>query len=227
MLKDKAERKAFQRVINNPGTSFRVSNMCSLCWSVRLTLRKQPSQMKKYISIFQAIFLMERGQSLWIMDIFKSKQTAFLYPSWRGSEGEYRSPKPLSLQIHCLLPDLSEAAIIVSSVVYLLPLVSPSNSSSTQLQHNLPKVPATEPGTLWLKASVCDHSLESGRTSPSFLTCNMLLESWTKYLMFSGHALCFLSTSLHSFYSLLLRYLPSIHCSPQFFSTEILSIVMD
>lgn len=84
MLRDKAERKAFQRVINNPGTSFRVSNMCNLCQSVRLTLRKQPSQMKKYISIFQAIFLTERinRSGLWIFS--NQNKQPFCTPAGEG-----------------------------------------------------------------------------------------------------------------------------------------------
>lgn len=81
------------------------------------------------------------------MGIFRSNQAALLYSSWSGSEGEYGRPNPLSLQVHCLLPDFSEADLIVSSLAYLL-LVSPSNSSPTQLQHYRPKVPVTEAGTL-------------------------------------------------------------------------------
>ena len=64
-------RKAFQRLIKNPGASFRVSNMCNLCQSVILPLRKQPSQMKQSMSIF--ILSDGAGRALWIMEMFKSK----------------------------------------------------------------------------------------------------------------------------------------------------------
>lgn len=83
------------------------------------------------------------------MGIFKSKLAVLLYQGWRALEGECRCISALSLQVHCLLPDLSEAAAIVSS------LSLPASTSfpfafilHAAAQHNLPEAPETEPGTL-------------------------------------------------------------------------------
>lgn len=83
------------------------------------------------------------------MGIFESKLAVLLYQSWRASESERRCPNPLSLQVHFLLPDPSEAAAVVSS------LALPASTSfpfpfilHTAVWHNFPEAPVTEPGTL-------------------------------------------------------------------------------
>lgn len=62
--KKKAERKAFQRVINIPGASFRVSNMCNLCQS---TLLPQSNPVSSSDGA---------KRSLWIVGIFKSQASS-------------------------------------------------------------------------------------------------------------------------------------------------------
>lgn len=188
MQREKAERKAFRIVINNPGTSFRVSNMCNLCESVILPLIKQPVRWRNILIYLYILsnFSDGTGQFLWIMGIFKSKLAVLSYQGWRASEGEHRCPNPLSLQVHCLLPDLSEAAAIVSS------LALPASTSfpfpfilHAAAQHNLPEASVMEPGTLWkLQRLPTPWRVNGHKNSHIFLTWNLLMRSWTKYLCF-------------------------------------------
>lgn len=88
MLRKKAKRKAFQRVINNSRVSLRASNMHNLWQRATMQLIKQPSQIKKYRSIFRTILLMGKRDPSGLWEFANRKQAALSCPSGRGSEDE-------------------------------------------------------------------------------------------------------------------------------------------
>lgn len=112
------------------------------------------------------------------MEIFKPQENRPFVP-------QLGCPNPLSREVQCLLPDLTEAAAIISSLVFLPPLVSPSNSFSTKLQHNLPETPMTESfsGCLFPEGNM---GIEPSLTV--FLVAHAL-KKLDKVLEVSGHAL--------------------------------------
>jgi hypothetical protein len=83
MLREKAERKTFHRVINNPQVSVSASNIHNLWQRATRLLIKQPAAMGKQKNILQALlfffFLMGRTDPYGLWGFANHKQTVLSY----------------------------------------------------------------------------------------------------------------------------------------------------